>query len=428
MQTNPTVMTKITRLLSKHSDHLSQKSYMRLIKEIQQELDVATKDRKTSSWSIIEQHDDSYLISLLEEAIRPSLTCAFSNNNALRDIEITLQTIILLRALTKNNSLFSQYIYELEASLFTILKTSCPCQNSEVLKYDIKSYEGRIELRKAIKEGAPVIIQNLQFRAREWNVEDLIKAYGEKEVLLTRDGEQHEWHPLSQVRKKGFYLANSGQFTENVPELISKLSPFFCKKLLSKSLGAQAIISSYQLFISDSAGTGTPCHNDLSGESNLFFQIQGKKKWRLIDPVYSLLVYPVMPDKPTYGESLIIKTDGSMDKRARLAEYIPQKEVIIKAGDVLYVPPFYWHSVQNLTDRTFAIATRWTTGFKDKFKWLATLSNSQIKVNQQEIDMVKPKDAEANIIEMMKMFEELSHQKTSTDQSDNDLWSYWISS
>ena len=418
-------MTKITRLLSKHSEHLSRKSYMRLIKEIQQELDVATKDNKISSLSIIKQHDDSYLISLLEEAIRPSLTRAFSNNNALRDTEITLQTIILLRALTRNNSPFSQYVHELEASLFENLKTDCPPQSLDILKYNIKSYQERIELRKAIKEGVPAIIQNLNFRAREWNVEDLIKAYGDKEVLLTRNGEQHEWHPLSQVRKKGYYLANSGQFTENIPELISKLSPFFCKKLLSKSLGAQATISSYQLFISDSAGTGTPCHNDLSGESNLFFQIEGQKEWRLINPIYSLLVYPIMPHKPTYGESLIIKSDGSMDKRARLTRFIPQKKVTIEAGEVLYVPPFYWHSVQNLSDRTFAIATRWTTGFKDELKWLATLSNSQIKVNQQEIDMVKPKNAEANIIEMMKMFEELSHQKTPTGQSDNDPWSYW---
>ena len=117
-----------------------------------------------------------------------------------------------------------------------------------------------------------------------------------------------------------------------------------------------------------------------------------------------------------------------MDKRARLAEYIPQKEVTINPGDILYVPPFYWHSVQNHTDRTFAIATRWTTGFKDELKWLASLSNSQILVNQQEIDMVKPKNAEENIIEMMKMFEELSHQKTTTNQSDNDLWSCWIPS
>ena len=421
-------MTKITRLLSKHSDYLSRKSYMRLIAEIQQEREAETKDNKICSWSIIEQHKDSYLTSLLEESIRPSLTRAFSNNSVLRDLEITLQTIIQLRALTRNNSLFSQYVYELEASLFENLKTDCPSQSFDILKYDIKSYEERIELRKAIKEGAPAIIQNLQFRAREWNVEDLIKTYGNKEVLLTRDGEQHVWHPLNQVRKKGFYLANSGQFTENIPKLISKLSPFFCQKLLTKSLGRQAIISSYQLFISDSTGTGTPCHNDLSGESNLFFQIEGQKEWRLIDPVYSLLVYPVMPDKPTYGESLIIKPDGSMDKRARLTRYIPQKKVRIEAGEVLYVPPFYWHCVHNLSDRTFAIATRWTTGFQDELKWLAALSNDQIKVNQQEIDMVKPKNAEENIIKMMKIFEELSHQKTSTRQSDDNLWSCWIPS
>ena len=152
MREGLTTMITITRLLKKHSDNLSQKSYMRLIKEIQQELEVATKDKKISSWGIIEQLDDSYLISLLEEAIRPSLTRAFSNNNVLRDLEITLQTIILLRALTKNNTLFSQYVYELEASLFENLKTDCPPQSFDILKYDIKSYEERIELEKRLKK------------------------------------------------------------------------------------------------------------------------------------------------------------------------------------------------------------------------------------------------------------------------------------
>ena len=103
-------MTKITRLLSKHSDYLSRKSYMRLIAEIQQEREAETKDNKICSWSIIEQHKDSYLTSLLEESIRPSLTRTFSNNSVLRDLEITLQTIIQLRALTRNNSLFSSKI------------------------------------------------------------------------------------------------------------------------------------------------------------------------------------------------------------------------------------------------------------------------------------------------------------------------------
>lgn len=417
-------MDEVFALFSEHRKHLSHEYYRRFIKEVYEELRVESGETNYA-WSIIQQLVNTDLGSLLEESIRPSLTRAFSNHSALRDIEITLQTIILLRALTRDNSLFSKYVYELEENLFKILKNDYPSRHFDVLKYDIKSYEERIELRKAIQEGIPAIIQNLDFRAREWNVEDLIKTYGDKEVLLTRDGEQHEWHPLRQVRKKGFYLANSGRFTENVPALISKLSPFFCKKLLSKSLGTQTMISSYQLFISDSAGTGTPCHNDLSGESNLFFQIQGQKKWRLIDPIYSLLVYPIMPHKPTYGESLIIKTDGSIDERARVTEYIPQNEVTIKSGEVLYVPPFYWHSVKNLTNSTFAIATRWTTGFKDEFKWLATLSNNQIKVNQQEIDMIRPKNAEENIIEMMKMFEELSHQKKSTKKSDGDLWSCW---
>ena len=134
------LMGEIRALFAEHSKHLSHECYRRFIKEVYKELRVESGEAN-SAWSTIQQHDDTDLTTMLEESIRPSLTRAFSNSSVLRDLEITLQTIILLRALTRNNSLFSQYVYELEASLFENLKTDCPSQSFDVLKYDIKSYD-----------------------------------------------------------------------------------------------------------------------------------------------------------------------------------------------------------------------------------------------------------------------------------------------
>ena len=47
------------------------------------------------------------------------------------------------------------------------------------------------------------------------------------------------------------------------------------------------------------------------------------------------------------------------DPRARLFQNCPHQEVILEPGDVLLIPPYYWHSVRNLDSRTHAVATRW---------------------------------------------------------------------
>ena len=62
-------------------------------------------------------------------------------------------------------------------------------------------------------------------------------------------------------------------------------------------------LTSYQLFMSDHPELGTPCHNDLSGDCNLFFQIEGRKKWTLIDPRFTLMIYPVIPPNPLTGKA-----------------------------------------------------------------------------------------------------------------------------
>ena len=52
------------------------------------------------------------------KALQATLSTHFKNNHSIRDLEIQLQTILLLRAKARTNHLASDYVRELEPDLF----------------------------------------------------------------------------------------------------------------------------------------------------------------------------------------------------------------------------------------------------------------------------------------------------------------------
>lgn len=106
-----------------------------------------------------------------------------------------------------------------------------------------------------------------------------------------------------------------------------------------------------QFFMSP-ASTHTPVHCAL--ESNAFVQVYGKKRWVLHSAMYQPFLDPPADRLPYFH------TDFLPDRpspRFPLAPHAPAYEVVLEPGDVMYVPPFVWHYVENLTD-TIAIAYR----------------------------------------------------------------------
>ena len=268
------------------------------------------------------------------------------------------------------------------------------------------------------------MIKNFQFKARSWTVSQLLKEYGEKEFLLTQKGNTFKNLQLKEIKGNDLYLANSGRFTDNIPNFLAHFAPISCKRLWSRAdQQTPRYLTSYQLFMSDHPELGTPCHNDLSGDCNLFFQIEGRKKWTLIDPNFTLMIYPVIPPEPSYGESLIDQYDMKPDPRARLFQYCPHQEVTLEPGDVLFIPPYYWHSVRNVESRTLAVATRWGNPLNNSDEWLETLSEDQIHLNTQKIKSQQPTDSESLMKEMTMNFERSSHQSSRADL--DQIWMCW---
>jgi ribosomal protein L16 Arg81 hydroxylase len=88
------------------------------------------------------------------------------------------------------------------------------------------------------------------------------------------------------------------------------------------------------------SGTITPLHHD---PMNLIMaHIYGRKRWRLIDPKYTPLLYnhigvfsKVDLEKPDYD-------------RYPLFKEVPVIETILEAGEIIFVPVGWWHQVKGL--------------------------------------------------------------------------------
>lgn len=130
-----------------------------------------------------------------------------------------------------------------------------------------------------------------------------------------------------------------------------KLPPMLrCTSLLEADL-----IRSIHLRISDRRRHINGLHFDAG--AFLSVQIDGVKRWSLVDPVHSLHLYPdhVYPrGGASHGVSVF--TNGAalpLHALPRL-DHVPVWRATIRAGDILFVPKFWWHEIDNLPGRNLA--------------------------------------------------------------------------
>jgi len=88
----------------------------------------------------------------------------------------------------------------------------------------------------------------------------------------------------------------------------------------------------------DKAGLGTGYHADVC--NNFFVQLAGEKNWTFMPPNASLHMKPTMRRGKTAiaGADLSVKT---------IETRIPRRTVVLRPGDLLYNPDWYWHRIIN---------------------------------------------------------------------------------
>ena len=136
------------------------------------------------------------------------------------------------------------------------------------------------------------------------------------------------------------HLHSSASLSQN-PELVAMLGAEFqsAVRKLTRAPGAPELVMG-------SAGASTGLRAAMTND--LFVQVYGQADWTLVHPSQSALCKPVCESRPTFRSEL------TAAEVARL----PGWQASLQPGDILYLPPFYWHSVLNPTF-SIGVAHRW---------------------------------------------------------------------
>lgn len=215
---------------------------------------------------------------------------------------------------------------------------------------------------KYVKYPRPVVIRGLAKDCeaiKKWNREFFLDKYGNTKLYMNEInyGEKiqvREWMgELSEVlERKGVYVDNSKILFTKHPELqddIDSVSSW--GKFLKDS-----IYLIPQLFLGFVNGAPFHCANFW----NFFIMVDGEKQWTFVSPVHSLQVGALVNPTGIYADACVTGKGGTWgDEREIFKRYCPKYRTVIKKGDVLLNPPWWWHEIQNQTPFTIGIATRW---------------------------------------------------------------------
>lgn len=205
-----------------------------------------------------------------------------------------------------------------------------------------------------IRRPFPVVLRGFSTESGAvdaYNFERLLEKYGDETVLLTTREKDGYEGKLKDVRDPKIYCHNSEVLFIKYPHLKDVLG---FDRLLPFSDGKREAYS--QLFVGRK-GTGTPLH--CAAVWNWFHQLDGQKKWYFIDPTHSLFLYPVNRLGQVAATSHCSYPDRYNKEAYPLFEYCPYYSVTLNPGDVMLNPPWWWHAIDNITEVSVAVASRW---------------------------------------------------------------------
>lgn len=94
------------------------------------------------------------------------------------------------------------------------------------------------------------------------------------------------------------------------------------------------------------AGSWTPLHRD--PVHNLYCQVIGSKAFRLYAPQVEHALHP-FADVPRRNSSRVLNPKDPDIEQFPDFPTLPYEEAVLEPGDVLYLPPRWWHYVESLT-------------------------------------------------------------------------------
>jgi hypothetical protein len=221
--------------------------------------------------------------------------------------------------------------------------------------WDWKTGDPEEFYEKFVKHPHPVLLKGFMKDTRiikECAFDELLKKYGDETVLLTSKEMDGYAGKLKEVNNPNVYLHNS--------EILFKKYKVFFELLESYKLEPYTHMkAAYSQIFMGKYGTGSGLHS--ASNFNLFYMVCGNKKWYFIDPNDMCFQYPIFGPGLVANISLIWHPDHYEQESFPLMEYCPYYSAVVEEGDVLFNPPWWFHSIKNVSEKTFAIASRWHT-------------------------------------------------------------------
>jgi lysine-specific demethylase 8 len=198
---------------------------------------------------------------------------------------------------------------------------------------------------------------------KKWSLDWFEGQYGEQDLLLvdapgltTRENEAgYEYLRMRELVRD--IRAEAGKYLRFSPLLhdFPSLAADFDIGWLERMRGGSTFARTYYMFMGGD-GHRTYLHNDQP--CNLFVQVAGEKKWTLFSPGDSALLYPEVANT-AYVKSPV-NLSGPDEAKHPLFRHARPITAHLHPGDVLYVPPFVWHEVENFGE-TIAVGYRYSS-------------------------------------------------------------------
>lgn len=219
----------------------------------------------------------------------------------------------------------------------------------------------------------PIVIEGFASDSeavQHWTPEFLREKYGNIEVPYF-EGKNY-WETKNATLKELIddilaggktrkYVNNIADIFQDVPELqkgipIEKFSKYMGNRKHNKT----------QIFLGGpETGTGLHCANKF----NLFVMVYGEKRWNFVHPKHTPLLYPISQKNFQFVYAPIAANFDHDHAAYPLIQSVPRYTTVLKPGDVLVNPPWWWHAVENLTPSSIGVATRWMTPWESIDGW-----------------------------------------------------------
>jgi hypothetical protein len=218
--------------------------------------------------------------------------------------------------------------------------------------------------REYLRTGTPVVLEGAALDwtcTQKWTPRFFAENYGDDPVLLVNAGTEDL--NRSKMRSQATTMAQvvqgmeagTGEYARfapvlsNHPELLQALDHNWLKARtdrIKSGVGHQ--------FFMGGPDTTTAMHSAVGG--NLFAQIYGDKEWWIYPPTCTPIFRPPRQRTPFFFTDFDAEAPNS--QRYPLAPFARGWTTRLKAGDVLFNPPFYWHQVRNHS-LSIGVGFRW---------------------------------------------------------------------